>query len=340
MSLPSRENTPRRLIRRRVVRVSVDASHTMIGQMPNTRTSRPATATIAQRCHAWSCGLGTQFSRARTAAAATTPVTSTGTTMFFECECAVKTTVSPAASWESLTMSRIMPPRPGRRGLPCATMPGVTPTEPIAPGRQPRTVILLGSTGSIGTQAIDVLRRHPERFRVVGLSARGADPRALVRQALDTGAQTLALAEPAAVDGVRQAWAELGGGRRGPELLAGPDAAQLGPGVPHAVHGCRLGQREGLRPGVQRLPDERPRVGTTGAQTHHPEPLGVPAEHVDRLGPDRSGGAEQDDGAGLPTRRNRLGGGHTGHCRARQAPGTWSRWHDPAHGQGLPTGSR
>ena len=50
-------------------------------------------------------------------------------------------------------------------------MPGVTRTEPIAPGRQPRTVILLGSTGSIGTQAIDVLRRHPERFRVVGLSA-------------------------------------------------------------------------------------------------------------------------------------------------------------------------
>src|SRR5665648_1247928 len=45
MSLPSRENTPRRLIRRRVVRVSVDASHTMIGQMLNTRMSRPATAT-------------------------------------------------------------------------------------------------------------------------------------------------------------------------------------------------------------------------------------------------------------------------------------------------------
>src|SRR5665811_2636236 len=72
---------------------------------------------------------------------------------------------------------------------------------------------------------IDVLRRHPEGFQVVGLSARGADPRALVRQALDTGAQTLALAGPAAVDGVRQAWAELGGGRREPELLAGPDAA-------------------------------------------------------------------------------------------------------------------
>src|SRR5665648_1277578 len=70
MSLPSRENTPRRLIRRRVVRVSVDASHTMIGQMLNTRMSRPATATIVQRCHAWSCGLGTHVSRARVVAVA------------------------------------------------------------------------------------------------------------------------------------------------------------------------------------------------------------------------------------------------------------------------------
>lgn len=34
-----------------------------------------------------------------------------------------------------------------------------------------RSVILLGSTGSIGTQAIDVIRRNPDRFRVVGLAA-------------------------------------------------------------------------------------------------------------------------------------------------------------------------
>ena len=34
-----------------------------------------------------------------------------------------------------------------------------------------RSVTILGSTGSIGTQALDVVRRHPERFKVVGLSA-------------------------------------------------------------------------------------------------------------------------------------------------------------------------
>jgi 1-deoxy-D-xylulose-5-phosphate reductoisomerase len=34
-----------------------------------------------------------------------------------------------------------------------------------------RDVIVLGSTGSIGTQALDVIRANPDRFRVVGLSA-------------------------------------------------------------------------------------------------------------------------------------------------------------------------
>ena len=39
-----------------------------------------------------------------------------------------------------------------------------------------RRVIILGSTGSIGTQALDVVAANPDRFRVVGLSAgRNAD---------------------------------------------------------------------------------------------------------------------------------------------------------------------
>ena len=37
----------------------------------------------------------------------------------------------------------------------------------------PRDLVLLGSTGSIGTQAIDIVRRNPERFRVVGIGAGG-----------------------------------------------------------------------------------------------------------------------------------------------------------------------
>ena len=39
-----------------------------------------------------------------------------------------------------------------------------------------RDVVLLGSTGSIGTQALDVVRANPDRFRVVGLTAGGSHP--------------------------------------------------------------------------------------------------------------------------------------------------------------------
>ncbi|MGA1661191.1 MAG: 1-deoxy-D-xylulose-5-phosphate reductoisomerase, partial [Candidatus Nanopelagicales bacterium] len=39
-----------------------------------------------------------------------------------------------------------------------------------------RDVIILGSTGSIGRQALDVIARHPDRFRGVGLSAGGSPP--------------------------------------------------------------------------------------------------------------------------------------------------------------------
>jgi 1-deoxy-D-xylulose-5-phosphate reductoisomerase len=39
-----------------------------------------------------------------------------------------------------------------------------------------RDVVILGSTGSIGTQALDVVRANPDRFRVVGLTAGGSNP--------------------------------------------------------------------------------------------------------------------------------------------------------------------
>ena len=38
---------------------------------------------------------------------------------------------------------------------------------------QPRKIVLLGSTGSIGTQAIDVVDGAPHLFDVVALSAGG-----------------------------------------------------------------------------------------------------------------------------------------------------------------------
>lgn len=94
----------------------------------------------------------------------------------------------------------------------------------------PRTVTLLGSTGSIGTQALDVVARHPDRFRVVGLAAGGSDPDQVARQVLATGAEVVAVADPvaaSAVQGAMRARAEARGTAvPDVEVLAGPDAAR------------------------------------------------------------------------------------------------------------------
>ncbi len=85
-----------------------------------------------------------------------------------------------------------------------------------------RDLVLLGSTGSIGTQAVDVVRRNPDRFRVLGLSSTGRDPRVLAAQAAALGARTVAVADESRVDAVRAALSDAGCGAR---LLAGPGAA-------------------------------------------------------------------------------------------------------------------
>jgi hypothetical protein len=50
-----------------------------------------------------------------------------------------------------------------------------------------REVTLLGSTGSIGRQAIEVAQQNPDRLRVTGLAAGGADVGLLADQALSLG---------------------------------------------------------------------------------------------------------------------------------------------------------
>ena len=55
-----------------------------------------------------------------------------------------------------------------------------------------RRLTILGSTGSIGTQALDVVRKYPDRFEVVGLSAAG-DARTLALQAAEFEPEYVAL---------------------------------------------------------------------------------------------------------------------------------------------------
>jgi 1-deoxy-D-xylulose-5-phosphate reductoisomerase len=61
-------------------------------------------------------------------------------------------------------------------------------------------VLILGSTGSVGTQALDVIAANPDRFEVVGLAAGGGNPDLLARQRAQTGVTNIAVADPAAAD--------------------------------------------------------------------------------------------------------------------------------------------
>jgi 1-deoxy-D-xylulose-5-phosphate reductoisomerase len=56
-------------------------------------------------------------------------------------------------------------------------MTAVPPRDPDARHDARRDVVVLGSTGSIGTQALDLVRANPDRFRVVGLTAGGSNER-------------------------------------------------------------------------------------------------------------------------------------------------------------------
>ncbi len=56
-------------------------------------------------------------------------------------------------------------------------------------------MLLLGSTGSIGTQALQVIAANPDRFEVVGLAAGGGRPDLLARQRAETGATKIAVTD-------------------------------------------------------------------------------------------------------------------------------------------------
>jgi len=64
----------------------------------------------------------------------------------------------------------------------------------------PRDIVVLGSTGSIGTQALDLMRANPDRFRVVGLTAGGSNPDLFERQVAEFRPAFHGLGEEASVE--------------------------------------------------------------------------------------------------------------------------------------------
>lgn len=108
-----------------------------------------------------------------------------------------------------------------------------------------KTITLLGSTGSIGTQALDIVARHPGRFAVHGLAA-GANAALVIEQARAFDVRYVAMADPAAAAEVRAALP-------GVAVLDGPEgvaelAAQPVDVVLNGIDGSR-----GLRPTLAAL---------------------------------------------------------------------------------------
>lgn len=98
------------------------------------------------------------------------------------------------------------------------------------PDTKPRRVILLGSTGSIGTQALDVVRGNPGLFEVVGLTA-GSNRELLGQQAAEFGVAETALGADAAVTLIENVEADvIVNGITGSVGLA-PTLAALGTGA-------------------------------------------------------------------------------------------------------------
>ncbi|WP_414654880.1 1-deoxy-D-xylulose-5-phosphate reductoisomerase [Intrasporangium sp.] len=138
--------------------------------------------------------------------------------------------------------------------------------------RRPRRVILLGSTGSIGTQALDLVRRNPDRFELVGLSA-GGNLELLAEQAVALEVPVVAAANATdselsaairrAAHGTRPRThgamgSEASSAAYDPELLTGPDASSALAARPADVVVNGITGAIGLEPTLAAL-----RAGTT-----------------------------------------------------------------------------
>lgn len=117
-----------------------------------------------------------------------------------------------------------------------------------------RGIAILGATGSIGCSTLDVLARHPDRYRVEALTAH-SNPEKLAQQCVQHDVPIAAISDISQADELRQALKRHGSDAR---VLAGPEsllevvaldtvdtvmAAIVGAaGLPSTLHAARLGK--------------------------------------------------------------------------------------------------
>ena len=93
----------------------------------------------------------------------------------------------------------------------------------------PNQLIILGSTGSIGTQALDVVRElkasGQSDIQVLGLAAGGSQLELLAKQVAEFNPRAVAVACTSAAAKLPDLLKHYGAGQRQPQIISGPDAA-------------------------------------------------------------------------------------------------------------------
>jgi len=89
----------------------------------------------------------------------------------------------------------------------------------------PRSIVILGSTGSIGTQALEVISASPERFQVSAIGAGGGNLDLLARQAVALGVEAVGVARgehDVVAAAIHQVAGEAGRHGFAPHICVGP----------------------------------------------------------------------------------------------------------------------
>jgi 1-deoxy-D-xylulose-5-phosphate reductoisomerase len=127
-------------------------------------------------------------------------------------------------------------------------------------GVNPRSVVILGSTGSIGTQALELIGRNRDRFHVLAISAGGDNVGLLARQALEFGVEVVAVAKATVAQDLQLAFyaeAQHRGYAQGefriPKIVTGPEASSELAAIPCDVVLNGITGSVGLRPTLAAL---------------------------------------------------------------------------------------
>src|SRR5674476_59167 len=107
----------------------------------------------------------------------------------------------------------------------CATDDPMTDNDEVT---SPRSIVILGSTGSIGTQAIEVVTANPGRFQVIAISAGGTNLDLLARQAVALGVQAVGVARgerDIVAAAIHQVADDVGRAGFAPQILVGDQAS-------------------------------------------------------------------------------------------------------------------